>query len=225
MFNSFTTSMKNKISKKKSAFAIFMIEEYKNISNAHYNTGSSISQFFRYYLLLMSVVIAVLPVLFSYKFAECSIITNHITEIERYAIPLFLISFSLIGTWTVFYMTGLKANETLYARTVNGVRKYFKNEHANDIMNVEEYLCLPTDTSFPKSKYSFFRYIVWSMVLINALYFFTGIFSFAYSFKSQHTVCFTIIDILICIFLSCIVMNYSSAIYKEHLEKFRSNIN
>lgn len=53
---------------KKSAFDIFMVEEYKNISNAHYNTGSSISQFFRYYLILMSAVIAVLPVLLSSKF-------------------------------------------------------------------------------------------------------------------------------------------------------------
>ena len=53
---------------KKSAFDIFMVEEYKNISNAHYNTGSSISQFFRYYLILMPAVIAVLPVLLSSKF-------------------------------------------------------------------------------------------------------------------------------------------------------------
>ena len=205
---------------KKSAFDIFMVEEYKNISNAHYNTGSSISQFFRYYLILMSAVIAVLPVLLSSKFDAGGIFEIHIIEIERYVIPVFLISFSFIGTWTVFYMTGLKANETLYARTVNGVRKYFKNEHAHDYANVEEYLRLPTDTSFPKSKYSFFGYIVLSMVLINALYFFTGIFFFIYSFKSQHTICLAIIDILVCIFLSYIVKKHSCSIYEKHLNKF-----
>ena len=216
--------MKNKTERDniKSALDNFMLEEYKNISNAHYNVGNSISQFFRYYLILMSVVLAVLPILFSSKFAECSIIIDHAIEIERYAIPIFLISFSLIGTWTVFFMTGLKANETLYARTVNGIRKYFKNEYSGTDSNIDEYLCLPTDTSFPKAKYSFFSYIVWSMVLINTLYLFTGTFFFIYSFKSQHFICFIFLDLIFCLFLSHIVIKHSRYIYKKHLSKFRS---
>ncbi len=217
--------MKNEIDNKKPSIDSFMIEEYKNISNAHYNIGNSISQFFRYYLILMSVVIALFPVLFSSKFSEYNIIKSHVMEIERYIIPIFLISFSLIGTFTVFFMSGLKANETLYARTVNGVRKYFKNERASDCENIVKYLYLPTNTSFPKSKYSFFCYIVWSMVLINTLYLFAGIFSFIYSFQSQHFICYIVISIVFCIGLAYIVIQHSKSIYEAHLNKFESDKN
>jgi len=204
----------------KSAFDSFILEEYKNISNAHYNTGNSISQFFRYYLILMSVVIVILPVIFSSKLVDFELIKNNTTEIQRYVAPIFFTSFAFIGTWIVFFMSGLKANETLYARTVNGVRNYFKSHYAEECSNIKDFLYLPTETSFPKSKYSFFSYMVWSMVLINALYLFSGIFFFIFSLGTSHLVCLVIIEIILCALFSYFVIKHSRYLYEKHLNGF-----
>ncbi len=139
----------------------FLLKEYERISEAHFNTSNQISLFFRYYLTLMSVPALLLLY-----------INKDITTVENIFDPLVMfplkphigwlcIIISLIGVSLTIFLTKLKFEHILYARTVNGIRNYF---HSNDD-NLKQYLVLPTNTKKP----SFIGFGFGSLVFVNGL--------------------------------------------------------
>jgi hypothetical protein len=146
----------------------FMLSEYEHISNAHFETSKQIISFYRYYLLIISAPTALL--LFFDKEPQKleQIISGGATEINYFTFILFL-TIAVLGFLMQIYLTDKKKTSILYARVVNGIRKYFKEKNSEDISN---FLVLKTDTKFPKYSNGGFLAIVSSIALLDSIFLF-----------------------------------------------------
>jgi hypothetical protein len=105
-------------------FDEFQKEEYKNISNAHFESNKQIGIFFRYFLLIASAP----AVIFLWFGKQGTIITDLLNGKyinDSLFVGFFLIVISVIGILSCFYLISFRMDSILYARTVNGIRKYF----------------------------------------------------------------------------------------------------
>ena len=139
----------------------FLLKEYERISEAHFNTSNQISLFFRYYLTLMSVP----AFLLLYINKDVSIVESLFKEATTFALKpqvgILCILISVIGVALTVFLTKLKFEHILYARTVNGIRNYF---HMQD-PELKQYLVLPTDIRKP----SFTGFGFLSLIVVNGL--------------------------------------------------------
>ncbi|MBS2210261.1 hypothetical protein KEM09_02560 [Carboxylicivirga mesophila] len=155
------------------SFNQFQLEEYKNISNAHFETNKQISAFYRYYLLIASA-----PAIIFVWFKGGGNIINSLLNCpaENINVNLFVGFFmfilSIIGMFACFYMISFRLDSILYARTVNGIRNYFFSKRAR---NDSHFRVLPLLTNQPdyRQKHTF-GIIVYSFGLINSIYFAIG---------------------------------------------------
>lgn len=139
----------------------FLLKEYDRISEAHFNTSNQISVFFRYYLTLMSVP----ALLLLYINKDISVVESIFRKDTAFALKpqlgILCVLISVIGVALTIFLTKLKFEHILYARTVNGLRNYF---HKQD-PELKQYLVLPTDIKKP----SFTGFGFLSLVIVNGL--------------------------------------------------------
>ncbi len=145
-----------------------MISEYNNISQAHFNTVNTISNFFRYYLLIITIPISVVIVL-----AEKS--NENFLDYLNKALPSFTclgaFSLFLIGLCVSVYIVNLRFDALLYARTVNGIRKYFYKISNLNCFQENRYRVLPTVTSRPRYvEWHYFYFVIVGLSLANGFY-------------------------------------------------------
>ncbi len=144
-------------------FSDFQLKEYENISQAHFKTNEMMVAFFRYYLLIMALPITFLGTAFAT--AEQS---SKGALLYHWQIPIgaFLVTISGLGFLLMCYLSGLRLEAALYARTVNGVRAYFMKDAPIGTDHV-----LPIDINKPKLvKLGDHAFIVLSFALFNTLY-------------------------------------------------------
>jgi len=157
------------------SFDKFQLEEYKNISTAHFEANKQIGIFFRYFLLIASAPAFIIIYFFGGKGNIINIkdlFSGTILDLSLF-IGLFLIIISFIGSMFCFYIISFRLDSILYARTVNGIRKYFyskKNSIDESIFRV-----LPTKVNQPKydDLYSF-SIVLFALALVNSVYFGIG---------------------------------------------------
>lgn len=157
-------------------FNNFQLEEYKNISNAHFETNKQIGIFFRYYLFVASAPAAIL-VWFGKNENAINNIVNGVDTNTNLFIAFFLLFVAAIGIFSCCYLISLSLDSVLYARTVNGIRKHiFKN----NIDFESHYRVLPKLTNQPQyiQPHSFL-FIVLAFAIINSIYFSLGTFLIA----------------------------------------------
>lgn len=153
------------------SFDIFQLEEYKNISNAHFETNKQIGTFFRYFLLIASAPTLIF-VWFGKNDGFLNDLLNGIDTHRNIFIGFFLLVVSFIGLMSCFYLISLRLDSILYARAVNGIRGFF---YRKKIDFEEHYRTLPKQTNQPKYRDSHtFGILVYSIALIDAIYFATG---------------------------------------------------
>jgi uncharacterized HAD superfamily protein len=150
-------------------FDKFQLEEYKNISQAHFKTNETISIFFRYYLLIMSI-----PILVAGFFVQTGNIIIYFEEYYQiFAILLFIIG--IIGCCMLGWTIVLRMDCVLYARTINGVRKYFYDRINKDFERIIKSNILPHATTKPHYfELFFFGPVIFCFSIINTTYFSFG---------------------------------------------------
>ena len=155
-------------SKDSETFQNFMMSEYNNISKAHFNTVNTISSFFRYYLLIVTVPISAVLVL-----SERS--DENVFSFFNTILP----SFACLGSFSIFfiglcvsaYIINLRFDALLYARTVNEIRKYFYKISNLNWFEESRYRILPTITSRPPYiEWYYFYFVVLSLSFANGFY-------------------------------------------------------
>ena len=109
----------------------FLMEEYSNVAQAHFKSIETISTFFRYYLLIMSIPISVVVVIFNIGATEKSM--TSLVESYKFPIAFVLFCISLIGLGVCCYIINLRLDVIFYSRAVNGIRKFFYDESDMDI--------------------------------------------------------------------------------------------
>lgn len=129
----------------------FLKKEYDNIAAAHFKANETISEFFKNYITIISIPITIFAIVFN-----LDIVQNSITQTpESLKLPALIVGilFSFIaiaGISIYLHVLNLHFDSILYARTVNGIRKFFfDNDVAIPWNTKHNYRVLPQSTQFP----------------------------------------------------------------------------
>jgi len=126
-------------------FKNFLLSEYSNIAQAHFKSIESISSFFRYYLLIMSIPISVFIIITKNQKDGSLNVTNFNSEI----LSLILLVISIAGIGVFCYIMNLRFDVVLYARVVNGIRKFFFDKYKEDLNFKLRLRVLPQNPQMP----------------------------------------------------------------------------
>jgi uncharacterized HAD superfamily protein len=156
-------------------FGRFLLSEYSNIAEAHFNTTETISAFLKHYLTIVSAPIAVLGVIVSVGSVQ-AVDYNMVSSVAFIVAILFVI-ISFVGLMVLSYITNLRMDALLYARTVNGIRKYFYDRECQlDIATKNKLRVLPQSPLLPAYReIRFFGPVVLIFASLNTAYFYPGI--------------------------------------------------
>jgi uncharacterized HAD superfamily protein len=159
-------------------FNDFQKSEFEHIATAHFETIKQVSDFFRYYLLIASA-----PSILIIFFGTAGLISiKNILEFhsEPYnsLMGLFFLILSMAGYFVCWYIVNQRHDAILYARTVNGIRKYFYHEGIEfDPPKDRSYRVLPKKIFQPKYfEKTLFLPVILVMALINSIYLGFGMF-------------------------------------------------
>jgi len=148
----------------------FLLKEYSNISNAHFKAIESISSFFRYYLLIMTIPISVSIIIFKLH-GNYYTLTSFISE---YQIIVILIStcIAFIGVGMLSYIINLRMDTILYARTVNSIRKYFYDDEKDIDLSIKLRMrTLPQSPWLPHYfEKTYFLPVIFVFFIVNTIY-------------------------------------------------------
>jgi len=207
-------------------FEDFLLKEYNNIAQAHFKSIETITSFFRYYLLIMSIPISAVAII-----SQIILDKNQLANfISLYSVPItvVLLGISFIGFLVCLYVSSLRLDAILYARTVNGIRKYFYDVSPIDINLKTRIRVLPQSPQMPPycEKWLFLP-VVAVFGILNSLYLAAGCF---FLFKFFAAGFFPLLSIplkcLICGLAFLFVHFGAYWIYSRHRELgyLRSNI-
>lgn len=101
----------------------YLLKEYEHIADAHFNVSQTISSFFKYYLILMAIPLSITSYLISPTGSKDSnyILTKNLSVIITSSYGIL----GLIGILLCVYVINMRLDAILYARTINGIRRYF----------------------------------------------------------------------------------------------------
>jgi uncharacterized HAD superfamily protein/protein-S-isoprenylcysteine O-methyltransferase Ste14 len=156
-------------------FIDFLLGEYENIAQAHFKTIDSISEFFKNYLTILSIPIPVIVVIFNLDFIKNAALNGLLFDriLLRIACLLFFV-ISSVGLMVYFHVLNLRWDALLYARTINGIRKYFFDH--TDLLSREasaRIRVLPQSTSLPIYREpEYFGPVVVAFGIFNTTYFY-----------------------------------------------------
>ena len=150
----------------------FLLKEYENIAQAYFSAHELTAKWFKFYLLIIASPFSIIVFVYNNKSVEFDLFKLSSTI----SILMFVIGF--LSTLVSFIIINSRLDASLYARTVNGIRKYFLDQEINitvelrHLKKINEYIILPIDTKKPK----FLKYegdlfiLIIIMSLINAFY-------------------------------------------------------
>jgi len=148
----------------------FLLAEYDHVSQALFDVNKTITQFFQFYLLILTFPITLAGVLF--RFANGSVTLESILK-SGLATGLAVVFsvIAIVGFCMLVYIVNLRLDSLLYARTCNGVRKYFFQLAR---VPVEEDLwvrTLPRAIHLPRYReLRFFGAVIFAFGLLDSLY-------------------------------------------------------
>ena len=155
----------------------FLLKEYDNIAQAHFNMVSTISTFFKHYLLIVSLPIPLLA--WVLKSGEDSTGKGPASVLDDLGpgVSLGAILIAVIGFCVMCYIANLRFDAILYARTVNGIRKYFAGRSGVPFGEEFRVRVLPRSTHEPRYfEGAYFLWVILAFAFINAAYMGVGVF-------------------------------------------------
>jgi uncharacterized HAD superfamily protein len=155
-------------------FKEFLMAEYNNISQAHFNTVESLANFIKHYLLIASAPIFLIVLFADLRNVEAKQISAifAINPLLAAAIgtALFLMGLCLLG-----YAINIRCDTLLYARAVNGIRKYFYSLAELSVQDELELRVLPKAIRRPAYyEPSYFIFVVLMFGCIGTAYISVG---------------------------------------------------
>jgi|GEM_PF-2229843 hypothetical protein len=180
----------------------FLLTEYENLAQAHFNAHEILSRWVRFYFLVVAAPLTLLALLSS---------KNKVVDVDilhpplYFSLVIFLVGF--VGVFISLIIFDMRLDATLYARCVNGIRKYFVEKERRDALNSGQespvfdpspYIVLPRDIHKPSlTKLSPNDWVfVLMFAYINALYLSFGTAQFLAEVEQP---CRTLLLILVCL--------------------------
>ena len=150
-------------------FERYLLAEYQNVAQAHFNSIEAVSSFFRYYLILLAI-----PITLTGFFSVFSSREEILQIISSLRVPVASISFviALVGFLVLLYLINLRLDVILYARVVNGIRKYFYDQAEIDLSAKLRLRVLPQSPLLPGyGEWRYFLPVVLSFAVFDTFYF------------------------------------------------------
>jgi len=152
------------------AYEEFLRTEYNNIAAAHFNTGTAITRFFQFYLVIVSLPITLLGVTLNVSQQTLDLDSIVGTRLGLLLAVFFLV-IALVGFCMMVYVANLRLDALLYARVVNGIRRYFTDRSGLDLAEELVVRALPRSTQLPRyQNFAFFGPVILAFALFNGLY-------------------------------------------------------
>ena len=174
----------------KNQFPGFLQKEYDNIANAHFKTTEMISEYIKHYLTIASVPFAVMVIIANQDFFRSALANNSLSKVLLLSAAVLCIFISFTGMMFFWYILNLRWDALLYARTINGIRKYFfdRNETLDKPNNFRTRV-LPQSPYAPGYReFTFFGPVVIVFTTINTIYFFTAMVAWEFLGFAQNPV-------------------------------------
>lgn len=158
-------------------FNKFQLAEYEFIAEAHFETIKQVTTFFRYYLIFLAAPAIILGV-----------VDKDVESLEKFFlfqfpilskfISLFFIFISVIGLLLCLYIINLRMDAILYARTINGIRKYFFENKIFTEVEYEKYFRVLTKNITQPSylEWHLFFPVVFTFAFLDAIYLGFGLY-------------------------------------------------
>jgi len=154
-------------------FDDFQLKEYERIVEAHFKTADAISSFFRYYLVIMALPATAAVLLSGHD--EIQSIVHFPSALSETLLGLVLLVVACIGYCLMLYLSNLRMDGLLYARTVNGIRKYFYDSSDAPIAKKQRMRILPQTPHTPTYlELRYFGPVVLAFLLLDTSYFVAG---------------------------------------------------
>ena len=204
-------------SKDNASFQTFLISEYNNIAEAHFTTVNTISSFFRYFLLIITIPIPIVVFLFHQLENQKAEGTQSVINSYASLASIGSITIFIVGLCVVIYIINLRFDALLYARTVNGVRRYFYDLSETDIFGLNKIKVLPVTVSMPLYReWRYFYPVILALSVINGFYLFLSVSFFRMNISGSIGFEYTdfLVSILSSSVLSTIIYFYLSN-YRE----------
>lgn len=155
-------------------FDRYLLSEYEQIAEAHFRVNETVTAFFRYYLLIMSLPMSIIAVLIAME-SNGSFLVGFL---EAY-VPLVATVFLIIGCagfGVLVYLINLRMDGLLYARTINAIRRHFFDNVPIDIYARFHKRVLPQTPYQPRYfELRYFFPVVVTMALFNTFYIFCAV--------------------------------------------------
>lgn len=168
-------------------FAEFLRKEYDNIAQAHFKTTEMISEYIKHYLTLVTIPFSVLVVLMNLDVFKNAIASGTLDRLFIIPVALLFLVISFIGFMFFWYIINLRMDALLYARTINGIRKYFY-DHDKSLDPIEHYRIrvLPQSPFIPGYREGyFFSPLVITFSILNSLYFYISFTALVFGFGNN----------------------------------------
>ena len=127
-----------------------MIKEYDRISTAYFSLRAQVNEWIKIYITLIGLPLTVLAVVLNKGIGSTDINLNNIPII----VSALLFMVSILGFFVTLSIISIRMQMILYARTINGVRRFFAEldqgssprTHPSELVN---YLILPISDTVP----------------------------------------------------------------------------
>ena len=136
----------------------FMAQEYDRISTAYFGLREHMTEMFKSYLVLVGFPLTVLAAVVKIDSPSSFSLSNLPDVVSGVMLVV-----SLLGFLVATIIVSIRMEMILYARTINGVRRYFALACKADDLHLSDYLMLPTSDTKPP----FFE--GWRMLLLQVL--------------------------------------------------------
>lgn len=157
-----------------SSFDRFMLAEHEHIARAHFNTVQTLSDFFKHYLVIVSLPAPLVAVFLTVTELRTSGVLDALRA-HPFLPGMALTVLVVVGIGIMCYMINLRHDALLYARTVNGIRSYFADVSGPEFEEQLRYRVLPHTTEFPRYYEPWYlRLMILALGALHSLYFGAG---------------------------------------------------
>lgn len=163
-------------------FKSFLLHEYDNMAQAHFKMVETISAFFKNYLTIISIPTALVFIVLNLPGLQSNPV--EITSENALAFGFLFLGIAFIGILLLWHVANLRMDALLYARTINGIRKYyFDNDHETSLSEKLYIRVLPQSPFSPQyNELKYFGPVVGVFALIDTFYLMLALTSFGLTF-------------------------------------------
>ena len=147
----------------------FMIQEYDRISTAYFGLRDQVNEWFKMYVTLIGLPLTVLAAVARFGSGSTTIDLNEVPTV----VSVLLAVVSFLGIFVTFSIISMRMEMILYARTINGIRRFFADLDKTAMPRPQpselvKYLILPTSDTMPPF-YEAGRAMFYQVILIGIM--------------------------------------------------------